>query len=98
MMRKILIAGLTCILAGCAYPIAKTEQGAAAGLVFFPGASADARVSIDGVDAGSASQYDGAKQYLSVPPGTHQIALSAGGQVVLDKKYYVGSGSRVAVQ
>jgi hypothetical protein len=98
-MRKIMmIAGAIYLLAGCAYPVQRTEQGAAAGLLFFPGAGTDARVLIDGADAGAASQYDGTKQYLSVAPGTHQIAVSSGGRVVLDKKYYVGSGSRVAVQ
>jgi len=98
-MRKIMIiAGASCLLIGCAYPVQRTEQGAAAGLLFFPGASTDARVLVDGSDAGAASQYDGTKQYLSVPPGTHQIAVSSGGRVILDKKYYVGSGSRVAVQ
>lgn len=98
-MRKIMmITGAACLLASCAYPIQHTEQGAAAGLLFFPAAAADARVLVDGTDAGAASQYDGTKQYLSVAPGTHQIAISSGGRVVSDKKYYVGSGSRVAVQ
>lgn len=98
MRKMMMIAGAACLLSACAYPVQRTEQGAAAGLLFFPGASADARVLVDGSDAGAASQYDGTKQYLSVPPGTHQIAVSSGGRVVLDKKYYVGSGSRVAVQ
>jgi len=98
-MRKMMIIACTAgLLSACAYPVQRTEQGAAAGLLFFPGASPDARVLVDGSDAGAASQYDGTKQYLSVPPGTHQIAVSSGGRVVLDKKYYVGSGSRVAVQ
>jgi hypothetical protein len=93
-----MLLGAACFLAGCAYPVTKTEQGAAAGMLFFPGASADARVVVDGADAGPAGQYDGTKQYLSVEPGTHQIALSSGGQTILNKKYYVGSGSRVAVK
>jgi hypothetical protein len=93
-----MLLSAACLLAGCAYPVTRTDQGAAAGMFFFPGASADARVVIDGNDAGPASQYDGTKQYLSVEPGTHQIALSSGGQMVLNKKYYVGSGSRVAVK
>ena len=98
-MRKIvIIAGASCLLIGCAYPVQQTEQGAAAGLLFFPGVATDTRVLVDGTDAGAASQYDGIKQYLSVLPGTHQIALSSGGHLVLDKKYYVGSGSRVAIQ
>lgn len=98
MRKMMMIAGVACQLASCAYPVQRTEQGAAAGLLYFPGASTDARVLVDGSDAGPASQYDGTKQYLSVPPGTHQIAVNSGGRVVLDKKYYVGSGSKVAVQ
>jgi hypothetical protein len=97
-MRRIVMLGVACLVAGCAYPVARTEQGASPGQVFFPGASADARVSIDGADAGPASQYDGIKQSLSVKPGTHQIAVSSGGQIVLNKKYYVDAGARVAVQ
>lgn len=98
MRRIMMLISAACLLASCAYPVQRTEQGAAAGLLFFPGAAADARVLVDGTDAGAASQYDGTKQYLSVAPGTHQIAISSGGRMVSDKKYYVGSGSRVAVQ
>jgi hypothetical protein len=98
MRKMMMIAGASCLLVGCAYPVQQTEQGAPAGLLFFPGAAADARVLIDGTDAGAASQYDGTRQYLSVAPGTHQVAVSSGGRMVLNKKYYVGSGSRVAIQ
>jgi hypothetical protein len=89
---------LMLVLSGCAYPSSHEEQGAAPGLLYFPGAQRDARVSIDGKDAGTVASFDGDKQALSVMPGTHRVIVSLDRQILLDKKYYVDAGARVAVQ
>lgn len=96
-MRRILQIGLLSLLAGCAYPQSRTDQGAEAGYLYFPGAPVDARVIVDGSDAGAAGAFDG-KQVLSIPQGTHRVELVAAGRSILNKRYYVNSGARVAVQ
>lgn len=96
-MRKFLQIGLLALLAGCAYPQSRTDQGTEAGYLYFPGAPADARVLVDGSDAGAAGAFDG-KQVLSVPQGTHRVELVAAGRSLLNKRYYVNAGARVAVQ
>ena len=96
-MRNILHIGLLALLAGCTYPSSRTDQGAEPGYLFFPNAPADARVIVDGSDAGAASTFTG-KQVLSVPQGTHRVELVAGGRSLLNKRYYVNAGARVAIQ
>ena len=93
---------LTCLiflatLGGCAYPNTQIEQGADKGLLIFSSVAADARVILDGQDAGSAASYQG-KNALAVRPGTHRVVLMRGTTTLLDKKYYVDAGAKVVVQ
>jgi hypothetical protein len=97
MMRSILLLTTAVLLAGCTYPASQTEQGTAAGQIYFPGAPPDARILVDGREVGLAGSFDG-RQTLSVAPGTHRVVVNAGGNTLIDKKYYVDSGSKVAVK
>lgn len=96
MQRFIAIASMV-FLIGCAYPATHDEQGAAQAGFYFPGAQPNERVSIDGRDAGMTSSYTG-KQILSVTPGTHRVVVTTQGGIVIDKKYYMGAGARIAIQ
>ena len=96
-MRIMVFLGAAVLLAGCAYPNSQTDQGTAAGQLYFPGAPADARVLVDGQDVGMAGSFDG-RQMLSVAPGTHRVVVSSGGGALIDKKYYVDAGAKVAVR
>jgi hypothetical protein len=96
-MRPIVFATTALLLAGCAYPHSQTEQGTAAGQLYFPGAPAGTHVMVDGQDVGMASSFDG-RQTLSVSPGTHRVVVGSGANVFIDKKYYVDAGAKVAVR
>ena len=96
-MKRIIILGTALLLAGCAYPTSQTEQGSGPGQLYFPNAPAGAHVFLDGADAGPAGSYDG-RRTLSVAPGTHRVVLSSAGATIVDKKYYVDAGAKVAVQ
>ena len=85
------------LLCGCAYPTATTQQGAAQGELYFPTAPAGATIMLDGKPAGLAASYDG-RVTLAVTPGTHRVAVTNGGSVVVDKVYVVESGAKVAVR
>jgi hypothetical protein len=96
-MRKILTFATLSILAGCAYPNSRIDQGAENGLLSFPGAPTDARVTLDGQDEGLASAYNG-DHALSVKPGMHRVIVATGAGKLIDKKYSVGAGATVAVK
>ena len=96
-MRAFCIMGAALFLAGCTYPSSQTEQGTASGQLYFPGAPVGAHVFVDGQDVGIASSFDG-NQVLSVAPGTHRVVVSLGGSALIDKKYYVDAGAKVAVK
>ena len=96
-MRTIVLIAATVLLSGCVYPHSQVEQGTASGQLYFPGAPVDAHVSVDGQDIGMASSFDG-RQTFSVSPGTHRIVVSMGSGTIIDKKYYVDAGAKVAVR
>jgi hypothetical protein len=96
-MRRLVTLAVISVLSACASPHSSVDQGAANGLLTFPGAPADARVSLDGQDAGPANAYAG-DHALSVKPGTHRVVVTTGGGTLLDKKYYVDAGAKVVVR
>jgi hypothetical protein len=100
-MRRIVVAlvlsAASASLAACAYPRSTVEQGELPSGVYFSHASAEARVFIDGADAGLAATYDGRKAILPISPGRHQIAVRAGGSTLVDKPVYIGAGSRLEI-
>jgi hypothetical protein len=96
-MNRIIILGTALFLAGCAYPTSQTEQGIGPGQFYFPDAPAGAHIMLDGADAGLVGAFD-AQRPLFVSPGTHRVAVLSGGTTLIDKKYYVNSGTKVAVR
>ena len=86
-------------LSGCApFPTSVSIQDATTASLYFPATSKQARVFIDGADAGDAATFDGKHSVLTVEPGTHHIVIRLGTQVTLDQMLFVGAGSRVAVK
>jgi hypothetical protein len=95
-MRKAICIAALLALAACQYPASRTEQGASPGQVYFTGVPPTTGVAIDGQSIGATGSYDSG-HVLAVQPGTHRIVLTAESSNILDKKYYVGSGSVVEV-
>jgi hypothetical protein len=92
------ITALAVVLASCAYPVATVEQGVAHSSLYFVGAPVDARVLIDGADAGAAGVYDGRKSVLRVEPGKHHVVVSSPAGNLYDQQIYVGEDSRLAIE
>ncbi len=51
-----------------------------------------ARVLVDGLDMGTVGSYLEGAAALRVIPGTHQLKVVQGNQVLLDEKFYAGEG------
>ncbi|MGE5567360.1 MAG: hypothetical protein ACM3YN_14540 [Parcubacteria group bacterium] len=92
------ISALCSLLASCAYPVATVEQGVTHSALYFPGAPEDARVFVDGADAGLAAAYDGRKSVLRVEPGKHHVVIGSGAGSLYDQEVYVGDDSRLAIE
>ncbi len=51
-----------------------------------------ARVSVDGLDMGMAGSFLDGQAALRIEPGSHQLRVTLGGQVLLEERFYVGEG------
>ncbi len=97
-LRFMATVALIGALAACAYPVSTVEQGGVLTALYFPNASAEARVILNGVDAGNAAAFDGRRSVLTVEPGKHRVVIMTGSTVIYDNQIYVGSGSRLAIE
>jgi hypothetical protein len=56
------------------------------------GAPSGSVLFVDGLDMGSATQYDGNPKVLAVLEGTHQVEVRLGSNLVYKEKAFVSSG------
>jgi hypothetical protein len=56
------------------------------------GADASARVLVDGLDMGRTGDFVEGRAALRVLPGTHELTVRSGGQIIVSEKFYVADG------
>ena len=93
-------AALTAMIAGCVQ--APTERQSISDLrpqISFKAAddrALSARVQLDGLDAGSVSDYVDGVSAMRIRPGTHTIRVIYGAEALLEEKFYLGDGANRA--
>jgi hypothetical protein len=78
-------------LIGC-MPQTIVRSGMSSPTLMVTGAPSGSVLFVDGLDMGSAPQYDGNPKVLAVLEGTHQVEVRLGTNVVYREKAFVSSG------
>ena len=90
-MKSLAILVAIAALAGC-MPQTTVRTGMSPPTLMVTGAPSGALLFVDGLDMGSAAQYDGNPKVLAVLEGTHQVEVRFGSNVVHREKAFVSSG------
>jgi hypothetical protein len=83
---------LVVLLGACSMPQTTVRTGMAAPTLIVTGAPSGSVLFVDGLEMGSAAQYDGNPKVLAVLEGTHQLEVRLGSNVVYREKAFVSSG------
>lgn len=95
---RTIACALIFLVASCAYPITTVDQGAESASLYFTGAPPNARVLVDGADAGEAALFDGRRHVLVVSPGRHVVRVMLGDTELYANDIYAGAGVRQEVR
>ncbi|WP_242394959.1 hypothetical protein [Anaeromyxobacter oryzisoli] len=95
-MRKLLAAAVLA-LAACAGPTTVVRTVDTRPAIAFSGAPWGTVLYVDGVAVGDPREYDGHPNVLRVEPGTHDLELRQGDQVVFDQRVFVESELKTVV-
>ena len=95
--RSLFGLGIGLLVSACAYPVAESVQTTEKSSIYFTGDIGGVFVTVDGIDAGAAVEYDGVDGVLVVTPGTHQLNLRRNGSVFDEREIFVGRGQRLEI-
>jgi uncharacterized lipoprotein YajG len=91
-MKQFLVLVAMVILTACTLPQTTVRTGLPAPTLMVTGAPSGSVLFVDGLDMGSAGQYDGNPKVLAVLEGTHQVEVRLATGVVYREKAFVSSG------
>ena len=91
-MKHLLVLVVLMLLAACSLPQTTVRTGLPAPTLIVTGAPSGSVLIVDGLEMGSATQYDGNPKVLAVLEGTHQVEVRLGSSVVHREKAFVSSG------
>ena len=90
-MKSLAILVAMAALTGC-MPQTTVRTGMSPPTLMVVGAPTGSVLFVDGLDMGSATQYDGNPKVLAVLEGTHQVEVRLGSNLVYKEKAFVSSG------
>lgn len=95
--QNIVVGAFGLSLVACASPQGSVVQGGSESAIFFDSFPAEATVSLNGKRIGLVGDYDGVEQTLAVPAGTHTVQISNAGDIIYNKKVYVGREGAIKI-
>jgi len=93
--RAVAALALATLAACVSYPTEKSGVADTRPQIAFrmhEGADAGARVYVDGLDMGRAGDFAEGRAALRVLPGSHELTIRSGGQIIVSEKFYVADG------
>lgn len=93
-MNKILIlvmSLITCVLCSCSMPNTSVRTVDDRPTLLFKGAPENAVLFVDGLNMGSANEYNGEPKTLTVEPGTHVVRITINQNVIFEQRVFVES-------
>lgn len=90
-MKPLVIMIAIAALTGC-MPQTTVRTGMSPPTLMVTGAPSGSLLVVDGLDMGSAAQYDGKPKVLAVLEGTHKVEVRLGSNVVYREKAFVSGG------
>jgi hypothetical protein len=91
-VKPLTLLTMVATLAACSMPQTTVRTGMSPPTLIVAGAPSGSVLVVDGLDMGSAAQYDGNPKVLAVLEGTHQVEVRLGSNVVYREKAFVSSG------
>lgn len=91
-MKRLMILIAVAALAACSLPQTTVRTGLPPPTMIVTGAPPGSVLVVDGLDMGSAAQYNGNPKVLAVLEGTHQVEVRLRANVVYREKAFVSSG------
>lgn len=88
------LALLITATAGCGGgPYRRVDTGRDEGYVLFSGGRSSQEVYVDGVNRGTANDFDGKPDVLAVVPGVRDVEVRQDGRVILRQRVFIGTGT-----
>ena len=93
-MKKVIVfsfLALVFALCSCAMPISTVRTVDDRPTLAFKGAPEGALLYIDGLNMGTAGQYNGEPNVLTIEPGTHTVRVTINNEVIYEQRIFVES-------
>jgi len=84
--------GLCLGAAACSYPVEQVRTTDERPGLLVQGAPHGATVLVDGLPAGAANGPGDIAQVIRIEPGTHAVAVTTSGQILLSERIFVSNG------
>ncbi|MES2018099.1 MAG: hypothetical protein V4484_16550 [Pseudomonadota bacterium] len=91
-MKTLLALFLALALSACALPTTRVNAGTTRPTLTVIGAPANAVLYVDGLQIGTASQFNGAPNTLLIEEGVHRLELRDGATVLMVQKILASGG------
>jgi len=91
-VRILKLMVVTALLSACAMPQTNVRSGSSQPGLVVKGAPADATLFVDGLPMGSAVQFNGKPNILTVLQGVHKVEVRSGPSVLFSEKVFFSDG------